>query len=344
MWWCSVVIHIAQWHDGSKRSGKTGTPFRTTSAQEDPTWRTTQFKSLFPCSVRVSSGSRSMSQNYVSHSARHSGLPRTCSALDTPCNFRGATITSLCSSTGLVGTLPTGLSWTNRRYGRNLGSLTRTKLDMPIKWMEASLFSSSKESSPYTMCCEGDVHWWVILHHAVPPKADVKRSATFVQLSGENDDIWWYRTPTFSMTMQGVTPLLPRTSCAAGNGRFWNIHRTHPIWVHAITNLRPSERTTARNPVQHKRWAYPCSIRNINKVESADGVRRLPNIWQKVINNGAAILKVHNIAPLWIKTCRKYRTVAITFYPALVYKSCNRKCCILNGDSVDFNGWDLQNR
>ena len=43
-------------------------------------------------------------------------------------------------------------------YGQNLGSLMWTKLEMPIKWMELSRFSSSKESVPYTMCCEGDVH------------------------------------------------------------------------------------------------------------------------------------------------------------------------------------------
>ena len=44
--------------------------------------------------------------------------------------------------------------------------------------------------------------------------------------SGENDDTWWYGTPSI-MTMQGVTPLLlSRTFCAADNGRFWNIHRT----------------------------------------------------------------------------------------------------------------------
>ena len=59
--------------------------------------------------------------------------------------------------------------------------------------------------------------------------------------SGENDDTWWYRTPSFLMTMQGVTPLLSRTSCAAGNGRFWNIHRTHPIWVHGIKISSGSE-------------------------------------------------------------------------------------------------------
>ena len=35
------------------------------------------------------------------------------------------------------------------------------------------------------------------------------------------------------------------------------------------------------------------SVRNINKYGLAYGVRRLPNIWQKVINKGATILKVH---------------------------------------------------
>ena len=40
--------------------------------------------------------------------------------------------------------------------------------------------------------------------------------------------------------------LLSRTSCAADNGRFWIICRTHPIRVQ-------NERTTARDSVQHKR-------------------------------------------------------------------------------------------
>ena len=35
------------------------------------------------------------------------------------------------------------------------------------------------------------------------------------------------------------------------------------------------------------------SIQNINKDGRADGVRRLPNIWQNMINKGATILKVH---------------------------------------------------
>ena len=80
----------------------------------------------------VSSGSLSISQNCAPHSARHFGLPQTCSALDTP-NFQGATMASLCSCTGLVGPVPKGrwqFSWTNRRYGRNLSLLIRIKLKM----------------------------------------------------------------------------------------------------------------------------------------------------------------------------------------------------------------------
>ena len=41
--------------------------------------------------------------------------------------------------------------------------------------------------------------------------------------------------PSFFLTMQGVVPLLlSRTSCADGNGRYWNIQRSHPIRVHAF--------------------------------------------------------------------------------------------------------------
>ena len=71
-------------------------------------------------------------------------------------------------------------------------------------------------------------------------------SITFVQRSGENGDTRWNRTPSFFMTMQGVTPLLlSRTSWAAENGRFCNIHRTHPILVHAIS-------------ISSRKWKYHC--------------------------------------------------------------------------------------
>ena len=72
-------------------------------------------------------------------------------------------------------------------------------------------------------------------------------------------DIWWYRHPTSFMAMQGVTLLLlSETSGAAGNGRFWNIHRNHPIWIHAITIFSPKWKYHIGDPEQHKRWTYPC--------------------------------------------------------------------------------------
>ena len=113
---CNVAMHrchIAQWHDGLWHSGKAGMPFRTTSLQDDPTWITTQFNSCFPIGcwssmdlAWVSNKSLSKSQNCASHSAQHSGLPQTCSALDISWYFRGATMAPLCSCTGLVGQVP----------------------------------------------------------------------------------------------------------------------------------------------------------------------------------------------------------------------------------------------
>ena len=108
--------------------------------------------------------------------------------------------------------------------------------------MEASRLSSFKENASYTICCEGEVHcgvwhWWCNTAPRCTSKADGKRcplqhvpaAPTFVQRLGENDDTWWNRTSSFFTTM-----LLSWTSCAPGNGRFWNIHRTPRIWAHAI--------------------------------------------------------------------------------------------------------------
>ena len=164
----------------------------------------------------------------------------------------------LCSCTGLGAPVPKG----------NLGSLIRTKLEMPIKWMEVSRFSSSKESAPYKMCCKGDVQCsrlydidGVILHHAIPPRQE---GCTFLQhyllpVLRRKDKTWWYRTPSFFMTIQGdgaaVTYLL---RCVSSNGRFWNIHRTHPIWVYAVTISSPKWKNRARDPLKQKIWTYPC--------------------------------------------------------------------------------------
>ena len=86
----------------------------------------------------------------------------------------------------------------------------------------------------------------------------VPHSGSFTLNSGENDDTWWYRTPSFFITIQGVTPLLSRTSCAAGNGRFWNIHHTHPIWDHVITISSSKRKNYCEGTGANKRWTYPC--------------------------------------------------------------------------------------
>ena len=125
----------------------------------------------------------------------------------------------------------------------------------------------------------------VMLHHSVPPSLRTTArsySTTFVQRSGENDDTWWYRTPSFFMTVQGITPLLlSRTSCAAGNGRFWNIHRTHPMSpcdYDLSAKVKESLRRARYNTRDELIRAIGRPIRNINKSGRADGERRLPSI------------------------------------------------------------------
>ena len=80
--------------------------------------------------------------------------------------------------------------------------------------------------------------------------------------SGENDDTWWYRTPSFFTTMEKDIPLLSQISCAAGNGRLWNNHYTQPIRVHVIMISLPKWKKlceglgiTSRNKAQRFRWS-----------------------------------------------------------------------------------------
>ena len=149
----------------------------------------------------VSSGSLSMSQNCAPYSARHSGLPQTCSALDTPWNFRGASMVPLCSHTGLVGPIPEGRwrhSWTNCRYERNLGSLNEVKLKRQVnKWKHPG--SPCTKKVPPTQCAMKvmfivayDMEYCTTLLHQgrrqMIPTIACSCSTTFVQSSGENDD------------------------------------------------------------------------------------------------------------------------------------------------------------
>ena len=95
-----------------------------------------------------------------------------------------------------------------------------------------------------------------------------------------------------------VTPLLllSRTSCAAGNGRIQHPPYSpdmSPCHYDLFIKVKEPLRGTRYNTRDELIHAIRRSIRNINKDGRTDGVRHLPNIWQKVINKGTAILKIH---------------------------------------------------
>ena len=194
-----------------------------------------------------------MSQNYAPRSAWHFGLPRTCSALDTLWNFRGETMAPLCGHTGLIGPVPKGswrLSWMNpRSHEPNLKRQSNewTHPGSPLPKIVKPTQCAVKVMQIVEYLIDE-----VILHPTALPRLPTLHvpapppSSTF---SWENDDTWCYRTPSFFMTMQGVTPLLlSQTSYAARNGRFWNIHRTHPIRVHEITISLPKWKSHYEGP------------------------------------------------------------------------------------------------
>ena len=142
------------------------------------------------------------------------------------------------------------------------------------------------------------------------------RSLTLAHGLRRKCDTWWYRISSFFITVQGVTPL-----ARGDSGTFAVLTRYEFM---QLQSLRQSERTTARDSVQHTRWTYPC-YRVVSTEHQqrwrTEGVGRLPNIWQMVINKGGGeqlYWRYINVLSLWIKLCQKYRTVAITFYPTLI--------------------------
>ena len=211
-----------------------------------------------------------MSQNCVLHSAWHSVLPKICSALDTPRNFRRATMAPLNSRKGLDGPKPKGrwrLSWTKRRYGWNLGSLIWTKLETTTNEWNHPGSPRPKKVRPTQ--CAVKVTFIVVydidgvkLHHAVPPRQTVNAAyyCTFLQhhlppaLRRKRRRLV-AQYPSFFMTFKGVSPLLLLHGPLApiGNVRFLNVYRTYPLWVHTIRSLHRSERPISRDPLQHKR-------------------------------------------------------------------------------------------
>ena len=191
------------------------------------------------------------------------------------------------------------LFWTNHRYGRNLGSLIWTKLEMPIKWIEASRFSLSRESAPYTMCCEGDFHcgiwhWWgntaphctsntdckhwLLLHVlAAASLSRRERWHSVVQNPIILCDSAWNHTAAIVMDLlrRWQWEILEYPLCPPDMSP-WNYY--------LFTKVKESLRGTQYNTRDELIRAIEWSIRNVNRVGCADGILHLPNIWQKVIN------------------------------------------------------------
>jgi hypothetical protein len=70
------------------------------------------------------------------------------------------------------------------------------------------------------------------------------------------------------------------------------------------------------------------SLLNINRSGHADRVRRLPQIWQMVVQMGGDYIEGMCL-PHVIKSFQNYRGVAITFYSTLVFSVQNSALCPL---------------
>ena len=92
-----------------------------------------------------------------------------------------------------------------------------------------------------------------------------------------------------------------------------------------LLSLRQSEKTlrgTGYNTRDERIRAIGRSIWNINNDGRSDGVRRLPKIWEMVMNKGATILKVHKCCTLVNKAMSQISNFCHYFFPTLVLQ-CN---------------------
>ena len=213
----------------------------------------------------------------------------------------------LCNRIGLVGPVPkrrSRLSLTNRRYGWNLGSLIEPNLKRQSNEWKHTDSPLAMEVCP-TQCAVkvmfivGYDNDGVILHHAVPPRQTVSAAHywTFLhhhlrrefrrkreQLLGgiEPHHSSWQCKESHRCCCHG--PLAPLAMGDSGTSTV--LTRCESI---RLRSLRQNERTTARGPVLHKRWTYPC-YRAVNMEHQQRWTRwwctTPPNIWQKLINKG----------------------------------------------------------
>ena len=107
-----------------------------------------------------------------------------------------------------------------------------------------------------------------------------------------------------------------------------------------LWSLPQTRRTTARDLIQHKRWTCPC-YRAVNTEPQQRQmhwccIMPLKHLTKTDKYGGGLYWRYINVVPLWIKTCQKFQTVAITFYPTLVHKLRNQilNLKILKGNNL----------
>ena len=92
------------------------------------------------------------------------------------------------------------------------------------------------------------------------------------------------------MTMQGlILPTLSRISFAAGDGRYWNNCHSpdmSPYDYDLFAKMKEPLRGLGYNTREAITRAVGQSLLDINRSGRADGVRRLPQIWHRVVHMG----------------------------------------------------------
>ena len=200
----------------------------------------------------------------------------------------------------------------------------------------ASRFSSSKESAPYTMFCEGDVHsgvlhWWGNTLLRRTSKEDDERCLLLYAHAA----LPLFSAQEKSVSLCGKEPYHSSCQCKESHRYWyhgplcywqWEIleHPTYSFYMSLciydlFAKVTEPPRVTWYNTRDELIRDMGRSVMNINKAGLADVVWRLPNIWQNVDMRGRVYWKYINVKPLWIRLCQKYLTVAITFYPTLVF-------------------------
>ena len=130
---------------------------------------------------------------------------------------------------------------------------------------------------PKKMCCTqsavklmsivAEWHWWGNIEPRCTSKTDGKCCLLLHGLAApplssaprENSNTWWYRTPSFCMTMKESHRYCchePLTPLAMGDSETSTVLAQYEF--HAITISSPKWKNHCKGPVQHKRWTYAC--------------------------------------------------------------------------------------